>query len=396
MSFQDLKAINAHKIQFTIKGVDLAYVNSVRRIVLAEIPCAAFFFDSYNSEGNDIKIDANTCALHNEFLGHRISLVPLHFDENETANFAQLNYKFILTKKNTTTSVVNVTTKDFKILDAENNDLGEQFREKIFPKNDITKDYILLTKLKPNLYDTMNGEEVDINCVASIGIAKTHARWSCVSQCSYENSIDEKLAAATLAKKIEECKSLQKDVEQVKSKFETLEKYRCYKKNEYDEPNEFIFYIESECRLRPTYLFYKGLSILIEKLRTFQKNLDESDDVAIKQVGTIDNYFQIEIRKEDHTLVNTLQSGIYNKAIRANVSNADLEYIGYSQPHPLDQLMYLKLKFRADDAKSVEDVKAFTQKFVQLIVEDLQRLRNEWKVFSKLDKSDIIEIKQTE
>jgi len=394
MAFQDLQSINPHKVRFTIKGVDLAYVNSVRRIILAEIPSVAFFFDPFNQQRSDINIKVNTGVLHNEFLGHRISLVPLCFDENEIHNYDPTKYKFILTKKNTTSSVINVTSKDFRIFDENDKDLGEQLREKLFPKNDITKDYILITKLKPNLYDVGNGEEIDVECRASVDVAKTHARFSCVSQCSYFNAIDEALAAKTLAEKIEECKKTQKNIDQAKARFETLEKYRCFKRNEFDEPNEFEFTIESECRLWPTYLFYKGWVVLQEKLNAFAKNLtdEDNDAVVVKKVGTIDNFFQIEIKKEDHTLVNVVQSEIYNKQIRSKGLDTVLEYIGYTQPHPLDQLIYIKLKFRAEKIMEVDDVKKFVQECTKDIVKDVIRLKSEWVSFSKLDKTDIGEI----
>ena len=70
---------NKQKLQFKISNIDTAYVNASRRIILSEIPIAAFYFDTYDTEHNDIVIIKNTGVLHNEFIAHRISLIPLHF-----------------------------------------------------------------------------------------------------------------------------------------------------------------------------------------------------------------------------------------------------------------------------------------------------------------------------
>ena len=62
-------------------GLDVSIVNSIRRILLSEIPTVAFRTD----EGTnlDIKIEVNKTSLHNEFILHRISLIPLFINPQE-------------------------------------------------------------------------------------------------------------------------------------------------------------------------------------------------------------------------------------------------------------------------------------------------------------------------
>ena len=352
--FSIIKKSNSNKIEFTIKNVDTAYVNAFRRIILSEIPNVAFYFDAYDIEHNDIKIITNTGILHNEFIAHRISLVPLHFDPEDFKNLDK--YKFVLHVKNTGRSVLNVTTQDFEIY--YDNEKVE--KERILPKNDFTKDYILLTKLKPNLHDLQNGQELHIECTPSIGIGKEHARWSPVSQCCFYNAVDESLAE----------EAFKKAGSTDRKNFDTLQKFKYFKKNKYDEPCEFIFIIESVARLTPTYLFEKSMHVLSEKLDKFAANID------VQGVGNIKNMYQLAVKDEDHTLLNVLQSAIYNAKIRERKN--ELIYIGYYQPHPLDNLLYLKLKFQEEIDVDAEYVKKYMTECVENIKADIAKLIKEW------------------
>jgi DNA-directed RNA polymerase alpha subunit len=368
--FSDIKK-TGQKLQFKIKNIDTAYVNAVRRIILAEIPNAAFYFDTYDIEHNDINIIKNTGVLHNEFIAHRISLIPLHFSEEDLEHLKK--YKFVLNVKNTSSTVLNVTTKDFEIF-YDNQKVSQERKEYILPKNDITQDYILITKLKPNLHNLQNGQELHIECVPSIGTGKEHARWNPTSQCSFYNVVDEEVANKAFENIKKEKNMNDKTAEIFRKNFETLEKFKYFKKNKYDEPSEFMFIIESVARLTPEYLFKKALQVLHDKMHKFIENINSFD---IQQVGNIKNMYQIGIKDEDHTLLNTLQSAIYNSQIRES-KDTPLIYIGYYQPHPLDHLLYLKLKFKEDLDTDIEFLKTYIVERVQDIKIQINKFITDW------------------
>jgi DNA-directed RNA polymerase alpha subunit len=370
--FSDIKK-KGQKIEFKIKNIDTVYVNAIRRIILSEIPIAAFYFDTYDIEHNDITIIKNTGVLHNEFIAHRISLIPLHFSEEENLKDIK-KYKFVLNVKNTTSTVLNVTTKDFEIF-YDNQKVTQERKEFILPKNEITQDYILITKLKPNLHNIQNGQELHVECIPSIGIGKEHARWNPTSQCCFYNVVDEE-AANKAFENIKKEKNLnEKATEVFRKNFEALEKFKYFKKNKYDEPSEFIFIIESVARLSPLYLFEKALNVLSDKMDKFIENINSFD---IQQVGNIQNMYQIGIKDEDHTLLNTLQSAIYNSQIRELKENSPLIYIGYYQPHPLDHLLYLKLKFKEDMDTDIDFLKSYMIERVQDIKIQINKFIEDW------------------
>lgn len=396
--FKDLKIINSKRLEFIIEDIDLSIVNAIRRIIIAEVPNVAINFDPYDIDNNDIKININKGVLHNEYISHRISLIPICLDENEIYNFKKEDYNFILKKKNNTSSVLNLTSGDIDIYNSNDVKYDNKIRDNIFPKNIITGHHILLTKLKPNLYDPNNGDELDIICNISLDISKKHARWCPVSQCCYFNKVDDLLADKMFKDKIDlikKDKQISKiEIDDIKSQFDTLEKYRYFKRNKYDEPNEFVFLIESECKLRPIYLVFKGLLILMNKFKLFISNLESNNEsIDIAQIVNVDNFYQIKVKKEDHTLLNTIQCMIYNQYFRNNKDINILEFIGFFQPHPLDDLMYIKLRFSKDIKVDKEYVKEFMIKAINKNIENIDLVIKEWIKFSNIDKMNIIEVK---
>ena len=367
-----------NRITFKIKDIDLSIVNAIRRIILSEIPTIAFAFDVTNKTNNDINIHKNTSALHNEFLAHRISLLPICVSEDDINTFESDNKTFKLVKKNTTSEIVNVTSKDIMIYNEKNEPLNDEAIKKIFPPSPITGDYILITKLKPNLYSPKDGEELDIECKASKNIGMTHARWSPVSQSSFINSIDEELAKKAYEEKIASKELTDAEKQAIFRQFQTLEQYRHFKKNKFDEPNAFDFTIETECALRPTYLFHQAILILIDKLHQFIKNIDDEKVIKIKNLAPA--FFELEVINETYTLINVLQANIYNN----NRGTHILEFIGYYNPHPLDNKMMLKIKFY-DKTTILKDAQLFMTQNCKVIIDELTKYADEWKRIFLMD-----------
>ncbi len=61
------------KIKFILEGSDTAFVNSIRRTLMSEIPVMAIEF---------VDIENNTSGLFDEIIAHRLGLIPLTFSDN--------------------------------------------------------------------------------------------------------------------------------------------------------------------------------------------------------------------------------------------------------------------------------------------------------------------------
>lgn len=359
--FSDISLTKNGKLaQFVIKDLDLAVVNAARRVILSEIPNVAISFDAYKPELNDIDILKNESALHNEFLGHRISLIPLCFDAATIETFDPMQFTFTLHVKNELDRPIDVTTKDIQVMynapNGEHTILGvanmapQQLRDTIFPVDDITGDPILITRLKPDVNHSKQGEELHVTFRARKGIARTHARWSPVSLCTYEFVVDEEEAAkakdALLAS--DEAKQDAKQKAILLNRFETLDRQRYYKKNAKHEPSEFKFSVESECRMSPVYIVNKAWDVLLAKIDRLIRALAEDDPdpsvCKLDRINDLDDFYAWSIYDEDHTIGNLLQSLMFNMLIPAK----RIEYIGYHQPHPLERYIVVKIKFTTE------------------------------------------------
>ncbi len=59
------------KVSFLLKGLDVFYANTIRRLMIEEVPVMAI---------EDVEIRDNSSALYDEILAHRLGLVPLKTD----------------------------------------------------------------------------------------------------------------------------------------------------------------------------------------------------------------------------------------------------------------------------------------------------------------------------
>lgn len=166
----EIQKLTKEKIKFTLSGVDSSICNSLRRTMLAEVPTMAIDL---------VQVQVNTSSLHDEFIAHRLGLIPLVSENIDNFEFPrnckctgycnECAVQFRLKVRNSERGVVDVTSNDLRRSSQEAGDVRPA---------DLDGP-ILLLKLQKN-------QEIDIICNARKGIGKEHAKWSPVATCSFK------------------------------------------------------------------------------------------------------------------------------------------------------------------------------------------------------------------
>jgi DNA-directed RNA polymerase I and III subunit RPAC1 len=361
-------------LAFDVDGVPICVVNSVRRAIMACIQTAAFAYDPTNPGApSGITIKANTSTLHNEFVAHRLSLLPVHLDEDELERFLldPSRYRFSIRVKNSAAAsgaAVAVTSRDIAVTDAFGAPAPKETRDAMFPPDPITGDHALLLQLRPSTTGDGNGEEISVDMVASGGTGAAHARWSPVSQCFFRNRPDPALVEAAFQAVRQSAAAgagagtggggAPKEAE-LRRQFDATQAPRCFLKNAGGEPTRFTVLLESECGLRPEAIYFKALRVLAGKLRTLSARVRGApltppaeasgaaageEPVVLTTFPNAEDFYQLVVRGEDHTLGNLAHGLLYAEHIDGGAMGKVLQFIGYHEPHPLERHIIFKFK----------------------------------------------------
>jgi len=343
----------ANRYDFQVHNMDLAIINGIRRVILSEVPVLGFMGEGEPS----IKIHKNNGPLHNEFMIHRLGMLPLHFTEEETEGFVENEWEFYLDMKNIGTSMMNITTNDMK--GKKNNvELSVKELQRIFPLGAVTKRPILITRLR-------QGEELSFTATVVKDIAKTHAAFSPVSRCNFFY--------------------IQDDVKN-KDVTDVLQRERNYFKNEYGDPLAYHFSIEPETGLSAKYLVAKALEILQAKSEQIDQALNAETEEKVKFIKSdeVEDTYDLHVFNEDDTYGNLFQSIVFSHFLRNPVKILDnkftMTYIGYYAPHPLDPKIVIRMTLKNDQeiAGTKEEFAVAYKQCLRLVNQNLKEVYDEW------------------
>ena len=383
-------------VTFSFNNVPISIINGIRRTIISDIKTFAFKTEPFAK--SNVKIIKNDSSLHNEFISHRIGMIPLNIIDEE---FNIDDYEFIIDEKNNTNFPKEITTEHFKILQISTNKLlSKEEVFKIFPNDPITKEPIIITELKPSyniinykmdsykdeLLNTSGKEQYfHIKGKASLNNGKENSRYSPVSAISYSYTVDEKKAdiaqkeyIKTEIKLMKEKDLKPKTEQQLIRYFETTLKERYFYENDDGEPTKFNFNIESIGYIPPLIIFHRGLEYLIKRIDSFLINIKSYNDniIEISPSSNIINGFQMIIKGEDDTLGNIIQEGFFDLFCNEEKDEQLLDYIGYKRVHPLEDKIIINIKSSKynswnDIITNIFDIgcKSITKKITNIIKE---------------------------
>jgi DNA-directed RNA polymerase subunit L len=353
------------ELLFTLSNVDVSIANSIRRIILSEIPIVVFRVSP--NEKNKCNIISNTCGLNNEIVKHRLSCVPIHI--KDVNDFPLKNYIMEVNVQNNTDTTIYVTTKDFNIKDLiSGKNLPEDKIREIFPANDMTGDFIDFVRLKPKVADEIQGKIIHLTCEFDIATAKEDGAYNVVSTCSYGNTIDTVTQEAKLQQLKQKWKDEgknEKEIEFEAKNWKLLEGKRIFKKDSFDFVIQTIgIYTNAE-------LLVNACKIMLNKLTNLD-SLIEKDEIEIKDSGTtLQNSYDIILDGEDYTLGKVIEYFLYIKFFIKLMT-----YCGFKMFHPHDSYSVIRVAYK--EPVEVSSIKGHLKESITDAIDVYNKLRKEF------------------
>ncbi|KAF1991440.1 insert subdomain of RNA polymerase alpha subunit, partial [Aulographum hederae CBS 113979] len=174
-------------VSFQLKNVDLAFANSLRRVILSEVSTVAI---------DVVEVSINTSTLPDEFLCHRLGLIPLNSKNCDTdllvhrdcdcENYCEHCSVILELDVRCTTDerIMGVYAEDLVVVEPRANEwVGKPVVDKTIDPDNRGP---LIAKLR-------KGQRIKMKCIAKKGIAKEHAKWAPTAAVGFEYDPHNKL-----------------------------------------------------------------------------------------------------------------------------------------------------------------------------------------------------------
>ena len=283
----EIKSKTKEELVFDITGVDPTLVNTLRRIMIAEIPTMAI---------ETVIINQNTSIIPDEVLAHRLGLIPILADaddfeeKKENEDFNEKNcIKFTLNVKCEKNKNGIINNEQIFSRDLNLEFLGDQ-KNKFYDNKTkkytigLVNDDIYLNKLAP-------GMEIDLVCYCVKGIGRTHAKWSpeCTAYYKLLNKIN--IIKEISGNDAEELKQLcpkgvfivnKKGNAEVGNIRECTSCRECIRQDKFKDfielgkiADHYEFHIESVGMYTPESIFFRAINVLKNKIKIWHELLKE-------------------------------------------------------------------------------------------------------------------------
>lgn len=354
-------------LTFTISGVNVSFVNAIRRTIISDIPIAVFKTFPYDE--SDCIINKNTSRFNNEILKQRLSCVPIFIDIDETPT---KNLVVKVKHINTTTETQYLTTKQFRIYDESTKQyLPDSLRDAIFPANKISKTYIDFLRLRPgyiqpNTSKTITGEEIEFECKISIGMASTNSMFNVASMIAFSNT---PVPKEELNSHFEKYKNSTKQENLSDIELEIAEKdWFVLNAKRHFIPDSFDFKLNTISVYDCDQLLDKSINILINKFKVLIDPSIHNPYNISTTITTNDtfskNCYDITLHNESYTVGKIIEYILFSEC--TDVQDPIMSFVSFLKEHPHYSYSIIRVIF-VNDTTEQEVIELLHDKFNHII-----------------------------
>ncbi|GLU09204.1 hypothetical protein SLE2022_260770 [Rubroshorea leprosula] len=285
-------------LKFELRDTDSSMANALRRVMIAEVPTIAIDL---------VEIEVNSSVLNDEFIAHRLGLIPLTSERAMSMRFSRdcdacdgdgqcefCSVEFHLRAKCMTDQTLDVTSKD--LYSSDHTVVPVDFTDSAAYDSPEQRG-IIIVKLR-------RGQELRLRAIARKGIGKDHAKWSPAATVTfmYEPEIyinEDMMETLTLEEKMSLVESsptkvfdidpntqqvVVVDPEAYTYDDEVLKKVEAMGKpgliEIHAKEDSFIFTVESTGAIKASQLLLNAIEVLKQKLDAVRLSEDtvEADD----------------------------------------------------------------------------------------------------------------------
>ena len=269
-------------IDFSLRNTTLAFANTVRRVILAEIPTLAIDL---------VEIESNNTVLADEFIAHRLGLLPLSAKNIDNLLYSrdcdncdkyceQCSVVLGLNVSNRNQDEhVHVFAKDLYI---ESHTGAPRYQPHTSADDDSLPE--LGTPIcsdedrnGPLICKLRRGQDLRIRCIAKKGIAKEHSKWAPTAAVGFEYDPWNKLRHTTLWYEVD-AKAEWPDVADSKNGPMENPPIEGEPFDYNAEPHTFYFNVESTGAMPPDTILHQGIKVLQQKLAGVIQELGDAND----------------------------------------------------------------------------------------------------------------------
>ncbi|KAJ3273764.1 45 kDa subunit of RNA polymerase II [Terramyces sp. JEL0728] len=252
--FVSITGQDQESISFILTNTDLSIANAIRRSMIAEVTTMAIDL---------VEFENNTSVLTDEFIAHRLGLIPLFSSDVDTMiPFTSRECSCQQYCPSCSVELQLNVKCDQDSRSVTSNDLIS-VHQQIKPITSESDSGILIAKL-------VKGQEISLRCIAKKGIAKEHAKWSPCAAVAFEYDPHNRLRHTTYWVE-----------DDVKSEWPVSKNGELEEEPAEDDPfdylakpNKFYFNVETTGALKPQEAVIAGLKVLQKKLAFIKKNVE--------------------------------------------------------------------------------------------------------------------------